>query len=166
MESRLSKCLLLAGVAFFYTLVVLNNTTDYGSNYQFVHHVLLMDTTFPGNHEMWRSIHSEKIQTLFYLVIILWEALTTALCWWATLRMTRALNAPPDSFERTKRIAVVALTSGMLMWFVAFLAVGGEWFLTWQSPTWNGQDAAFRIFAVLGIVLIYLVLPEPVPQDR
>jgi predicted small integral membrane protein len=35
--------------------------------------------------------------------------------------------------------------------------VGGEWFLMWQSKNWNGQDAAFRMFAVVGIVLLFLV---------
>jgi predicted small integral membrane protein len=42
-----------------------------------------------------------------------------------------------------------------------FLSVGGEWFLMWQSKIWNGQDAAFRMFACNGIVLILLVLPDP-----
>ena len=40
---------------------------------------------------------------------------------------------------------------------VAFLSVGGEWFLMWQSKNWNGQDAAFRMFTVIGIVLLFLV---------
>jgi predicted small integral membrane protein len=48
-----------------------------------------------------------------------------------------------------------------VMWLVAFLSVGAEWFLMWQSRTWNGQEAAFRMFAILGIVLIYLAMPEP-----
>ena len=52
MTLRIPKVLLVAGVAFYYTLVVLNNCTDYGTNYQFVRHVMLMDTTFPGNHGM------------------------------------------------------------------------------------------------------------------
>jgi predicted small integral membrane protein len=30
----------------------------------------------------------------------------------------------------------------------------------WQSKTWNGQDAAFRLVVVLGIVLLYVVGPE------
>jgi len=30
----------------------------------------------------------------------------------------------------------------------------------WQSKTWNGQDAAFRMFTILGITLIYLSAPE------
>jgi predicted small integral membrane protein len=48
----------------------------------------------------------------------------------------------------------------MLMWFLAFLSVGGEWFLMWQSKTWNGQDAAFRMFTVAGVVLLLLTLPD------
>jgi predicted small integral membrane protein len=48
----------------------------------------------------------------------------------------------------------------MLQWFVAFLCVGAEWFLMWQSKSWNGQEAAFRMFAVEGVVLVVLLLPE------
>jgi len=47
------------------------------------------------------------------------------------------------------------------MWFVAFISVSAEWFLMWQSRTWNCQEAAFRMFATLGIVLIYLAMPDP-----
>ena len=54
----------------------------------------------------------------------------------------------------------MALTLSMLMWLVAFLSVGGEWFLMWQSHAWNGQEAAFRMFAVVGIVLLILLQPE------
>jgi len=31
----------------------------------------------------------------------------------------------------------------------------------WQSPTWNGQEAAFRMFLIEAAILIYLHLPEP-----
>jgi predicted small integral membrane protein len=48
----------------------------------------------------------------------------------------------------------------MLMWLVAFLDVGAEWFLMWQSRTWNGQEAAFRMFAVVGLVLLILLQPD------
>jgi len=57
-------------------------------------------------------------------------------------------------------VGVVALTSGMLQWFVAFLCIGAEWFLMWQSKLWNGQDAAFRMFAVEALVLVILLLPD------
>jgi predicted small integral membrane protein len=53
------------------------------------------------------------------------------------------LHGPAATFNRAKTLAIAALTLGMLMWLVAFVTVGGEWFLMWQSRQWNGQDAAF-----------------------
>lgn len=165
MTLRLSKCALLAAIAFFYSLVVFNNITDYESNHQFVQHVLAMDTIFPGNHAMWRAIPSPRVQTLFYFGIITWEFVTALLCWWGVARLLRSLRQPGPVFDAAKTVAIGALTLGLLMWFVAFLSVGAEWFLMWQSRTWNGQEAAFRMFAILAVVLVYLVMPEPGSQS-
>ena len=164
MTLRIAKVFLVAAVAFFYTLVVFNNTTDYGSNYQLVHHVLLMDSTFPGNHGMWRAIPSPAIQTIFYWVIIGWEAVTMLLTWIGAARLARALRRPASEFNSAKRVPIAALMLGMLLWLVAFICVGGEWFLMWQSKTWNGQEAAFRMFAVSGIVFFILALPDTEAQ--
>jgi hypothetical protein len=65
MTTRASKALLLFALGFYYTLVVFNNTNDYNSNLTFVRHVLLMDTTYPGNHGMWRSIHAPMVPVAF-----------------------------------------------------------------------------------------------------
>ena len=43
MALRVSKAVLVFAIALFYTILVLNNITDYGSNYEFVRHVLTMD---------------------------------------------------------------------------------------------------------------------------
>jgi predicted small integral membrane protein len=163
MTLRVCKVLLVFSVAIFYTLVVFNNTTDYNSNYQFVRHVLMMDSTFPGNHGMWRAINSPAIQTAFYVTIIAWEALAMILCWWAGARMAAAIGSA-EAFGRAKNLAIIALTLSLLLWSVAFLSVGGEWFLMWQSKSWNGQDAAFRMFAVNGIVLLLVALKDE--EDR
>ncbi|MGB9068751.1 MAG: DUF2165 domain-containing protein [Candidatus Acidiferrales bacterium] len=151
---RAAKIALVFGLAIFYTFVVFNNLTDYESNYQFVHHVLMMDSTFPGNQGMWRAIHSPSAHAAFYDSIIAWEALTLLLCWWGAARMLRAFNAHAIEFDRAKSVAIAALTLSLLMWLIAFLGVGGEWFLMWQSKSWNGQDPAFRMFAVVGIILL------------
>ena len=47
--SRIAKIAMTSCLAMFALLVAFNNLTDYGSNYQFVRHVLSMDTTFAGN---------------------------------------------------------------------------------------------------------------------
>jgi len=161
---RAAKILLVFSVALYYTFVVLNNVTDYDSNYQFVRHVLMMDSTFPANHGMWRAINSPGIHTAFYVSIIGWELLTMGLAWAGGLRLIRSFSLPAVDFHRSKNIAVLALTAALLMWLLAFLGVGGEWFLMWQSRTWNGQDAAFRMFMVIGIVLVLLALPDSETQ--
>lgn len=158
---RLSKCALLFGVALFFSLVVFNNTTDYDSNYQFVRHVLSMDSTFPGNRGMWRALTQSGLHKVFYASIICWEIVVCLLCWWGLVRLLLNLRNASLVFQRAKSVAIAALTLGCLLWLVAFLCVGGEWFLMWQSKTWNGQDAAFRMFMVVTAVLIYLSLPEP-----
>lgn len=160
MITRTAKILLLAGIALFYTLVVFNNVTDFNSNYQFVRHVLSMDSTFPGNHGMWRAVPSPAFQMVFYISIIAWETATTILLWWGMARLGRALRLPAAAFNHNKGVAVMALTLSMLMWLVAFLTIGAEWFLMWQSHTWNGQEAAFRMFAVVGLVLLIVMQPD------
>lgn len=160
MTLRSAKMLLVFAVAGFYSFVVLNNTTDYSANYQFVRHVLMMDSTPPGNRAMWRAVNAPAWHMFFYASIIVWEAVTMVLCWWGGVRLARALPGTAAMFDRAKRVAIAALTCALLMWLVAFLSIGGEWFLMWQSKTWNGQDAAFRMFTVIGIVLLLVAQPE------
>jgi predicted small integral membrane protein len=164
MTLRIAKTSLVFAVALFYTFVLFNNLTDYDSNYQFVRHVLMMDSTFPGNRGMWRALNPPAWHTLFYWTIIVWEFVTMILCWWGGLRLAKALKKEAKAFRLAKNVAIAGLTLGLLMWLVAFLGVGGEWFLMWQSRTWNGQEAAFRMFTVIGIVLLLLVQPETEEQ--
>ena len=160
MITRAAKVSLLAGVGLFYALVVFNNVTDFDSNYQFVRHVLSMDSTFPGNHGMGRALLSPGFHLTFYLGIIGWEIVTTILLWWGVVRLLRTVREPAGVFNRAKGVAIAALTLSMLMWLVAFLSVGAEWSLMWQSHTWNGQEAAFRTFVVVGLVLVILMQPD------
>lgn len=159
--ARWSKTLLLASVALYFTLVVFNNITDFNSNYQFVRHVLSMDSTFPDNRGLWRALHATSIQLAFYLGIVAWELLNAVLCWMGAVALFRARKLPSNSFAKAKGMGILALTAGLLQWLVAFLAIGGEWFLMWQSKIWNGQEAAFRMFTVEALILGLLLLPEP-----
>jgi len=164
MTLRIAKIALVFSVAIFYSFVVLNNTTDYNSNYQFVRHVAMMDSTFPGNRGMWRAINSPVWHTVLYLSIIAWETVTMILCLLGGIIMLRALRETATKFQQAKQVAIAALTLSLVMWLVAFLSVGAEWFLMWQSRTWNGQEPAFRMFTVVGIVLLFVAQPEPEAQ--
>ena len=159
MYTRSSKVALVWAVAFFGSLVVFNNLTDYGSNYRFVDHVLKMDTTFPDNGGMWRAIDSPFISHAAYNLIIFVEAAIAVLCWLGGFRLFRSIN---DSarFNEAKGIAVLGLTLGIILYFSGFITIGGEWFLMWQSDTWNGQQTAFCLVVIMGITLLYLIQPE------
>jgi predicted small integral membrane protein len=161
---RVSKAVLVFAIALFYTILVLNNITDYGSNYEFVRHVLMMDSTFPGNHGMWRAVNSPLVHTVFYVGIIAWESVTMVLCWWAGVRLLKSYRADREQFAAALNVAVIALTMSLLMWLVAFLDVGGEWFLMWQSTIWNGQEEAFRMFTIVSVVFLVVVQREPTPD--
>jgi predicted small integral membrane protein len=161
MTLRLTKILLALAVAVYYTLVVFNNVTDYDTNFQFVRHVLMMDSTFPGNHGTWRALNAPVWHKIFYIGIIVWEVAIMLLSWWGSVQLVRALREPAAVFQREKSAVIAGLTLALLLWLFAFLSVGGEWFLMWQSATWNGRQPAFGMFAVTGIVLLLLAQAEP-----
>src|ERR1700680_2910843 len=109
MTLRMAKMALVFAVAVFYSLVVLNNTTDYNSNFQFVRHVLMMDSTFPNNRGMWRALNSPVWHTVLYLSIITWETVSMILCLLGGLMVLRALRQTPAGVRHAKRIAMAAL---------------------------------------------------------
>lgn len=156
MVIRLSKVILVWAIALFASLVVFNNVTDYDSNFRLVQHVLKMDTIFPDSQGFWRAIDSSVIHHLFYGFIILIEFIIAVSCWVGGFRLFKHINNALF-FNQAKRPAIIGLTLGMLLWFTGFMTIGGEWFLMWQSVTANGQDAAFRLVMIMGMVLIYLV---------
>ncbi|MEP9348473.1 DUF2165 domain-containing protein [Xanthobacter sp. KR7-225] len=160
MELRFAKVVLVAALAAFALVVAYGNIVDYDSNYQFVRHVLSMDTTFPGNALRGRAITDERVWRAAYAAIIAAEGLTGLLLAAAGVRMALRLGAPAAAFERAKGLAYLGCALAFMVWFFGFMVVAGEYFAMWQSRDWNGQAAAFRLYtAVLG-VLILLALPE------
>lgn len=157
MVIRYSKTLLTAAIALFTSLVAFGNITDYSSNFAFVHHVLLMDTIFPDATIKYRAIDSVAVHHAAYIFIIALEALTSILCWAGAWQLLRSRHASASEFNRKKRIAIVGLTLGFLVWQVGFMSIGGEWFGMWMSEQWNGVSNAFQFFMTIGVVLIYVV---------
>ena len=154
-----SKIAFMASVCVWCGLVGINNVMDYRANFQFVQHVLDMDTTFPGNPLLWRSLRWGPLHHAVYLGIIAVELLVGLLSGLAVFRMLAARD-DREKFSRAKAVGVMALALGVLLWLAGFEGIGGEYFLMWQSHTWNGQESAFR-FAVLCVLgLLFLAQHE------
>ncbi|QOJ20630.1 MAG: DUF2165 domain-containing protein [Gammaproteobacteria bacterium] len=156
MHTRLSKLVMVLAFALYASLVAFGNLTDYNSNFTLVAHVLMMDTTFPGNRGLWRAIHSPFVHHVVYGFIIGTEIVIAALCWWGGFRLYKNIK-DPAAFNRAKDLAILGLTLGFLLWFTGFMTIGGEWFSMWQSEVANGQQAAFRLVMIIAVILIHLV---------
>ena len=159
--TRLAKILMCLALAVFCLLVAYDNIADYGANYAFVEHVLSMDTTFPGNELMYRSITDPLVWKIAYALIVAAEGLTGVLFLTGVIRMWRARNAPGADFNRAKSFAIAGGLLAFLVWFFGFMVVAGEWFAMWESKIWNGQEAAFRFYVTVLAVLILLNQPDP-----
>ncbi|MFC9588904.1 DUF2165 domain-containing protein [Streptomyces sp. NPDC056944] len=148
---------LTATVALYMTLVAFGNITDFGTNQQFVQHVLSMDTTFKDPDVMWRAVESPALQNAAYVAVIVWETLAAVVLLAATWFWITGLRR--DAYDRARAASTVGLVMVLLLFGMGFLAIGGEWFAMWQSSDWNGLDAAARNVALAAFTLLVVHLP-------
>src|SRR5258708_6297056 len=126
---------------------------------------VLLESAFGGTLLLCRAVNSPLVHTVFYIGIIAWESVTMLLCWWAGVSVAEIVSCGQGAIRAPAlNVAVIALTTSLLMWLVAFLDVGGEWFLMWQSKIWTGQEEAFRMFTIVGMVFLVVVQREPTPD--
>ncbi|MBN33252.1 MAG: hypothetical protein CMM46_00475 [Rhodospirillaceae bacterium] len=163
MVIRLCKIGVLASYTLLLTLIAFGNVTDCGSNWPFVQHVLAMDTTFQNPGVMWRAVTDPTLQTLGYIGIIALETTSALVMISGVIILVGRLRGSAEDFDRAKTIAVVGISLSLILWLGGFLAVGGEWFAMWQSPSWNGAGSAGRFLLAGGITLLFLVQPERDP---
>ena len=160
MNNRQIKIVFGALIAFYMAMVCFNNITDYDSNFQFVGMVSGMGDVFSKDKTGWRAIHSDTLHHIMYAFIILLELTITILTLSGTLKMLRKLNSSSVEFNQAKKLILTGISLGVILWFGVFIAIGGEWFLMWQSKNWNGQNTAFFLTLCFLLFLIYISRPD------
>lgn len=157
---RLTKTLMVLFFGLYVLIVAFGNVTDYDSNFQFVKHVLSMDTTFPGNALMYRALTADSVHHIAYILIIIVEWMIALACLYGGGRMFKHIKADAAIFHRSKKWAFTGLLLGLSVWFLGFQVIGGEWFAMWQSQQWNGLSSAFRLTTYIGTALLALMWKE------
>ena len=155
-EARIAKVVMVASLAIFAFIVTFDNLIDFDTNFEFVQHVLSMDTIHQGSALLYRRVTSPALWNFAYWLIILGEGMTSLALGIAAVALLRHLRSDGAQFNRAKRFVFIGAGLGFLVWFFGFMVVGGEWFQMWQSPTWNGQEAAFRFYMTILAVLIFV----------
>ncbi|MBX3093601.1 MAG: DUF2165 domain-containing protein [Cryobacterium sp.] len=162
---RMFQSLTLALAGLFGLFVFAGNLMDYDSNFQFVRHVLSMDTTFEGNALMWRAIDNEVIHHIGYWGIIIAEGVFALLALVGAVKLFARRNADARTFNQAKAWGYASYAVGLLVWFFGFIVIGSEWFAMWQSAIWNGKDTAMPIAILLGTFAVILAMHEPTTGD-
>ncbi|WOG25617.1 DUF2165 domain-containing protein [Endozoicomonas sp. 8E] len=124
----------------------------------YVQHVMSMDTTGNLAQAEWRAVHDPTVWKIAYNLIIAVEAIIAFLCWIGAAFMI--LNLRSENFHESKCLALLGLTLGIMLWFLAFMGISGEWFLAWQSRSWSGIQPGFRVAALFFLTLLYLSQQE------
>ena len=156
---RLCQTLFVLYIGLFAGSVTLNNALDYGTNYNFVRHVMTMDTIFPASRLKWRSVQSSRLHHLLYVLIIVLEGLTAALCIAGAWVLWQTRGSSIERFSDAKAVAFAGLGLGFTIWFAIFMIGAGQWWASWQSKDFSGQDAAFRFYMPIAAVFIILLHP-------
>lgn len=162
---RIAKTVSVFSIGVMSLLIVIGNTTDYYTNYSFVEHVMKMDTIFPDSNVHYRSINNDILFHTAYILIIFIETIMAFFCLKGSWLLFKNLKSDPAIFHASKNWAVAGLILGIIIWFLGFQVIGGEWFSMWQSSTWNGVESAERIVSFLVLTLILLQLKdETIPK--
>lgn len=154
---RFAKAVLIFSMGLFALLAATGNLLDPDANMAFVVHVLSMDTVFSPSGSAWRGITNPLVHQMVFWLIVAFELVIALLCLWGAAWLFANLGGPAARFNAAKGPAIAGLTLGILLWFTGFIAIGGEWFLMWQSQSWNGIEAAFRFSATFFLTLLLTV---------
>jgi predicted small integral membrane protein len=147
-------------LGLMHAVVAFGNLTDYWTNFEFVKHVLSMDTLFPQTKVLYRALPQSWIHHLVYLLIILAELTVAVLFLTATASLYKNRSAALAGFSSAKKYAYWGVAAGMALWLIAFTVVGGEWFSMWQSSTWNALTTARSLVIILLLFYIALLIVE------
>lgn len=156
MNNRKIKIFFGAAIALFMFLVSFNNLMDYYTNFRFVQMVTGMEDVFTAERTGWRSIKNETIHHILYLVIIACEITTALLVTDGVYRLTRKYRSGAGEFNAAKKTLATGMWLGVMIWFVIFLTIGGEWFLMWQSEKANAQQTSFFLTITFMLFLVHL----------
>jgi predicted small integral membrane protein len=156
MNTRQIRIGISAAFTGYMLLVCFNNITDYGSNFLFVSKVAGMEDVFSREQTGWRAITNSSLHHVMYISIILVELCIATLLFLGSVKMVRNYSASAETFHSSKKLTITGLASALLLFFVFFITIAGEWFLMWQSDQWNAQQTAFSLVIIFLLALIFM----------
>jgi predicted small integral membrane protein len=154
---RYFKTLLAFIIAVFCLSVGIDNIIDYQVNYEFVKHVVQMDTMktwFDLDISIKRGISNPAIHALLFHIIIASELISGLLALYSAFTMMKSIK-DHALFRAAKSTFVMSAGLMLTIWYFGFNVVAANWFYMWanvydaQAPAYN-----FSIMILLGTIYI------------
>ncbi|QAY82449.1 DUF2165 domain-containing protein [Pseudomonas arsenicoxydans] len=155
---RYIKVTLMMYISFFGLLVMYSNFTDYASNYEYVAHVLSMDTTRDNLKLSYRAITSPMLHHRIYWLILTLEVTFTGFCLIGSYHLYRQLNGSAEDFHEAKKFSLIGLMIALFVYYICLQVIGVEWFNMDQSTVWNAKDWARHIVDFIFPLLIFIAV--------
>lgn len=145
-------------ISFFGLLVMYSNFADYATNYEYLAHILSMDTTRDSLKYSHRAITSPMLHHRIYWLIITLEVVFTAFCILGTYHLYKNINTSGKKFHEAKKFAIIGILIALFLYYVCFQVIGVEWFNMDESQHWNYKDWARHIVDFMLAALIYVTI--------
>lgn len=155
---RISKATLMLFISFFGFFMLVSNFTDYPTNYEYIAHILSMDTTLDREKYSYRAITSPMAHHRIYWLIITLEVLFTVFCMMGTYHFYKNINTSAKKFHEAKKYALTGLLIAVFIYYVCFQIIGVEWFNMDESQQWNYKDWARHIVDFILPLMMYVAL--------
>ncbi len=155
---RLLKICLAASVAIYISMVALSNIFEYSINFNYLSQIMRMEHVFEKvNIE--RAVFSPILHHAAFITIIIWEVISAVILWIGVIQSLKSIH-DPILFSKSKEMITIGLLLLLILFSLVFVAIGGQYFASWQSQTFNSVRAVTPYLSFVGLVTILWVLPE------
>ncbi len=121
--------------------------------------LLSMQSVLPEFANSWRAIHNPELQKFAYYFLASIEGLIGILAVIGFIGMFKNLYRDDVHFIYAQAWVRAACILGILFWGLGFFVIGGDFFLSWQSPDLNYFQAGGLNY-VLMMFIPYMLLKK------
>ncbi len=153
------KCLFLLGMTLWFTLVVINNMTDPGTNLHLIGQMMRMDLLKGdpqmGNGIEWRAVNSPAVHKAVFVLVIFFQLLAVTLLWKAVIEFAMASGKPVSSDLVLHAISSANIGLGVLLAKMFWFWCGGMWYGYWmKTPQVQQVHMTLLVMLMLEFLII------------
>ncbi|WP_337261384.1 MULTISPECIES: DUF2165 family protein [unclassified Serratia (in: enterobacteria)] len=159
--THLIKMALMLCVGFWGLVGGMSNLLDYSAGWEQVKYVMSMEGALGTPGIEWRSIHSPILATIGFSTIYISKFLTGAICMFSGVKMFQTRNSNPEAFEAAKQWGIFGCGISVIMLFLCFIVITGEFFEYWRVVTLGMITHHYAFIYIMCLTSFMLFLQNP-----